>query len=127
MSHHRLLLDTHVFLWLLSDHPDLKLAEVHLTQAEMLYVSSASWWEIAIKIGLGKLNYDHQALLRLARQMQISTLDIQAKHTQALLSLPMIHRDPFDRMLIAQSLHEQLPLLTHDTTVAQYSDTIILF
>jgi PIN domain nuclease of toxin-antitoxin system len=123
----KLLLDSHTFLWIVANKPEIRNAEPYLAQADTLYISTASWWEIAIKIGTGKLPLDYSLLQDVARRMGIITLGITAAHCQTLLSLPMIHRDPFDRMLVAQALSEDLPLLTHDATVAQYSDKIILF
>lgn len=123
----RLLLDTHTFLWMATNAPDIRNADAYLAQADALYISAASWWEIGIKISLAKLPLDHGALQETARQMGVITLGITAPHCKTMISLPWIHKDPFDRMLIAQSLSENLPLLTHDVTVARYSDQIILF
>ena len=121
------LLDTHTFLWMTTDNPHLQTAEKYIAVADKLYLSMASWWEIAIKINLGKLDFDYNELLLIAQKMELSTLAINAPHCQQLLVLPPIHRDPFDRMLIAQAMTENIPLLTHDQTLASYSSLVTLF
>ena len=122
-----ILLDTHTLLWVLQGSPQLQHAKPHIAHARAVYASMASWWEISIKATLGKLDVDPEKTWREAKLVGIHILPIEVVHCQKLLSLPMIHRDPFDRMLVAQALSEDLPLLTHDATVAQYSDKIILF
>ena len=121
------LLDTHTFLWMASDDSQLKAAEKHLMTADRLYLSMASWWEIAIKINIGKSSYDYAELLTIAKRINLGFLAITPQHGQTLLTLPLIHRDPFDRMLIAQSITESLPLLTHDETLASYTELVTLF
>ncbi|HQV22218.1 MAG: type II toxin-antitoxin system VapC family toxin [Moraxellaceae bacterium] len=121
------LLDTHTFLWMVSDDVRLKAAEKHIMNAEQLYLSMASWWEIAIKINIGKSSYDYAELLTIAKKMHLDFLPITPQHGQTLLTLPFIHRDPFDRMLVAQAISEQIPLLTHDQTLTSYSSFVILF
>ena len=122
-----ILLDTHTLIWVLQGSDQLQHAKLHIAKARTVYASMVSWWEISIKATLGKLDVDPEQSWREAKLAGIHILPIEIAHCQMLLTLPMIHRDPFDRMLVAQSLSEDLPLLTHDITVAQYSDKIILF
>lgn len=125
----RLLLDTHVALWCLSDDPKLTAqARTWIQDAQSVHVSVASLWEIVIKRTTGKLALDvpNRILLQALKDSGFAVLDIFAEHTLQAAELPPIHRDPFDRMLVAQSLCEPLRLLTCDAVVAQYNETIIL-
>jgi PIN domain nuclease of toxin-antitoxin system len=123
----RILLDTHIYLWWLEDHIKLSLKARELIQsADEVYISSASIWEGAIKISIGKLDAD---LASLAQQISLNgfiELPISAKHAAHLAQLPNHHRDPFDRMLVAQAVTEPLRLLSSDTQVAQYSELVDL-
>ena len=122
----RLLLDTHVFLWAVTD--DAKLspqARRLITEAEALFVSSASIWEASIKAGLGKLAVDIDALIAEITNSGYLELPVRAAHAARVRDLPPIHRDPFDRMLIAQALTEPLDLLTADSYLSQYTDLVI--
>jgi len=125
-----LLLDTHVALWAITDNSNLSDIARALIQAprNTLWVSTVSLWEISIKHSLGRgdmpvsgtdaLHYFGQAGYRL--------LSIEPEHAVGVEGLPRHHQDPFDRLLVAQALAEPMRLLTHDRTVASYSDTIIL-
>lgn len=121
----RVLLDTHVFLWWLADSPRLsEAARRHIETADEVYVSSASLWEMAIKIRLGKLQAD---LAEVAAQITANgfvELPVLATHTLPLLALPDLHRDPFDRLLVAQAMSEPLHLLTADPVLAGYSPLV---
>jgi PIN domain nuclease of toxin-antitoxin system len=124
-----LLLDTHVALWAITDSPKLsaRARELICAPKSQVWVSAASIWEIAIKHALGRgempvsgkqaLNYFHEAGYQL--------LAVQAEHAAAVEELPHHHHDPFDRLLVAQALLEPMRLLSHDTWVAKYSDTVI--
>lgn len=119
-----LLLDTHVFLWYLADSPRLtKNARSLVARAASVQVSVASLWEIAIKMSLGRLRakrLDADRLATLASECGFVDLPIKAGHAAGLLSLPGIHDDPFDRMLVAQAIAEDLTILTADATLLQY-------
>lgn len=123
----RILLDTHIYLWWLQDNPKLSvLARNSIINADEVYVSSASLWEASIKISLSKLDAN---LTDLEAQITLSgfiDLPVSAKHVLQLAHLPALHRDPFDRMLIAQAMHEPLRLLTSDVQLASYSDLVDL-
>jgi len=124
----KIILDTHVLLWALQDDKRLSTRgrECILDTKNVVIVSSVSLWEIAIKQTLGKISVSLQAVIDAVRTSGFSELSLSFQHCAHLLSLPQKHRDPFDRMLIAQSLVEQAKLLTHDSTLAGYSDQVIL-
>jgi PIN domain nuclease of toxin-antitoxin system len=121
----RLLLDTHVYLWAVTD--DVKLSKVArdmICNADDVFVSSASIWELAIKAGLGKLNADVDRLVTEIGASGFTELPVRAVHAALVRNLPDIHRDPFDRLLIAQAMSEPLCLLTADRQLASYSDLV---
>ena len=123
----RLLLDTHLMLWWQADHPDL-LATVRqqVLQADAVYFSQASLWEMAIKVSLGKLRIDLPRFEAEVGRQGFHWLPIRNAHLQAVAALPVHedHRDPFDRLLVAQSLTEPLLLLTSDSKLARYGSTV---
>ena len=117
----RCLLDTHVLLWWLSD--DLQLGErsrqMIRDPRNQIFVSAASTWEISIKSALGKLDVPAD-IDSVVEDEGFSKLPISLYHGQLAGQLPSIHRDPFDRMLIAQAQSEGLILMTADETIPQY-------
>lgn len=114
----RLLLDTHTLLWW--DAGVLDKAVIKRIQgAAEVYVSAATLWEIAIKRGLGKLVVDRE-LVALIDDNGFVALPIDVPHVDALSALPPHHRDPFDRMLVAQARAEGLTLVTKDPALALY-------
>ncbi len=117
------LLDTHVLLWALQDSSKLTdVAKKAISQSACV-VSVASLWEISIKHSLGKLDLA-QSVTEIAAKCSeygIRLLAIRPEHCQFMESLPFIHRDPFDRMLIAQAHEENLILITKDEFAVQYS------
>lgn len=126
----RALLDTHTFLWWITDDPRLsaRAREVIAGGDNALFVSAASGWEIAIKARLGRLqlpdNVESFILEQLSRNA-FSSLPIQLSHALHVYSLPDIHRDPFDRILVAQGQLEKLPIVTADPQIGQYPVEII--
>lgn len=123
----RILLDTHIYLWWLQDHPKLSVfAREKIISATEVYVSSASIWEASIKIGIGKLEADIDALVEQIAENGFLELPVRARHAMQLTRLPEIHRDPFDRMLVAQAMCEPLRLLTADAQLAAYSELVEL-
>ena len=117
----RLLLDSHAALWWLSD-PEKLSDEARLAVASIeneVYLSSASLWEIHLKAGKGKLNIPPSLIDALSEQ-EIDELKITWKHTERTRTLPLIHLDPFDRLLIAQAQEEGLTLVTRDELIQQY-------
>jgi len=126
----RFLIDTHVLLWWLFDDPKLsgRAHEVIQAQTNTILVSSASGWEVATKYRLGKLPHAGEAarnLPALLRKSRIDVLPISMDHALAAGALPGPHRDPFDRMLIAQGQIEGLPIVTSDQAFKQYPIKII--
>lgn len=117
----RLLLDTHVLLWWLIDDAALSAParDALAEPANEPLVSAASVWEIAIKQSLGKLTAPDDLLDRIAEQGFV-WLPINAAHAWHVRGLPLHHRDPFDRLLIAQALTERLPIITTDARFEDY-------
>jgi PIN domain nuclease of toxin-antitoxin system len=120
----RLLLDTHAFIWHYEDKPMLSdvVNQALDDLANQIFISAASLWEMSIKISVGKLNLSrtiHEVMTVYARAGAI-ILPISSGHALATANLPLIHRDPFDRMLIAQALYEGLILVTKDIVFASY-------
>jgi PIN domain nuclease of toxin-antitoxin system len=120
-----LLLDTHIVLWWLADDPTLA-AEIkdRLDHEPDVYISAATIWEVAIKQSIGKLQKPEDLPERV-RDSGFRHLDIKAEHAIAASRLPLIHRDPFDRMLIAQAKAEHLTLVTRDAEIAKYDLEIL--
>lgn len=116
----RLLLDTHVFLWWRDDDPRLKgPARDTVASADLVVFSAVSAWEIAIKMGIGKLRVT-ASLDQVFDPPGFSKLSLNVSHALALSTLPDHHRDPFDRMLIAQALSDGLTVVTHDRRFEPY-------
>ena len=123
----RVLLDTHVLLWVLADSPQInQVKPLILSNETEVYISTASWWELAIKISIGKLDADLNMLRTASAESGFIDLPILGAHTQTLLNLPMLHRDPFDRMLVAQAISEPMRLLTNDSALSEYSSLITM-
>jgi PIN domain nuclease of toxin-antitoxin system len=116
-----LLLDTHVLLWWLGDPEQLSRSAKKAIQdgSNRVYVSSAVAWEIAIKKSLGKLDAPDD-LEEMMDANRFIPLPVTIAHALSVLSLPNHHRDPIDRMLVAQALHEGLRLVTRDREIAKY-------
>jgi PIN domain nuclease of toxin-antitoxin system len=121
-----LLLDTHVLLWWLDDHPTLsKKAKAAIADGKnLVFVSAAVIWEIQIKHALSKLELPPDFRQVLHRQ-PFDRLDITDEHAHAVGDLPPHHRDPFDRMLVAQTKVEGLTLVTRDARLGKYKVPLI--
>lgn len=122
------LLDTHVLIWWLTQATELPIEIRRLIEDEnkIFFVSIASAWEMAIKRNLGKLETPDD-LEEALRQNQFQALPINFMHIEKLAVLPNHHRDPFDRMLIAQAISENLTIITHDSQFQSYGCSLILF
>jgi len=120
------LLDTHVFLWVLSAPKRLSSVAMAAIQNPdySIFISAVSGMEIAIKKRLGKLEALEGLLLEIP-QRGLTELPLKYAHTEMLLTLPDHHQDPFDRILVAQALHEKLTLVTHDQKLAPYGAKIL--
>jgi PIN domain nuclease of toxin-antitoxin system len=121
-----LLLDTHVLLWWLDDHPTLsKKAKAAIADGKnLVFVSAATIWEIRIKQTLGKLEIPRNFQRVLDNQL-FEMLDITVEHAHTVGDLPTHHRDPFDRMLVAQAKVEGLTLVTRDIRLKKYKVPLI--
>jgi len=123
----RLLLDTSIVLWVATDSPRLsEAARQEIESAEAVFVSSMSLWEMVIKADLGKLEVDFARLLRRMEAAGIRDLAVTWRHAMAVRTLAVHHRDPLDRMLIAQAISEPLRLITSDARLCAYSDLVML-
>ena len=121
----RLLLDTNVLLWILSGSPRIqKASDLILAADTEIYVSTASWWEIAIKAGIGKLDANVTELRSAAIASGFLELPVLGSHVEIVATLPLIHRDPFDRMIVSQAMAEPMRLLTSDSVLEAYSDLV---
>jgi PIN domain nuclease of toxin-antitoxin system len=126
----KVLVDTHTFIWaLLHDHRlTVKAKQVLRSDEYELVFSLVSLWEIAIKIKTGKLNTIGSSVGYIRDEMDaygMELLPIRYEHILQLETLPAHHGDPFDRLLIAQAIHESLPILTHDEAFARYPVKVI--
>jgi PIN domain nuclease of toxin-antitoxin system len=123
------LLDTHTFLWAITDDPRLsRKAKQVFTGPNDLWLSAASVWEMLLKTQSGRLPLPSPAgpyIVKKLAENRIEYLPILLDHVLRLESLPVHHRDPFDRLLIAQSAEEKLPLVTADPLFQRYSIELI--
>jgi len=126
----RILLDTHTFLWWITADDRLSQRSIELISNgnnELLF-STASGWEIAIKAGLGRLDIpdllDRFVSEHLFRN-HIGVLPVQLSHALHVYALPQLHRDPFDRLLVAQAQLEKLPILSSDRRIAKYEVEVL--
>jgi PIN domain nuclease of toxin-antitoxin system len=116
----RLLLDSHVFLWWKAADPRLSASLRAIIQnAAEVYVSAATAWELGLKVNLGKLRLP-ESVEDGVRASGFRELPVTFRHTRKAVELPLHHRDPFDRMLVAQALCEGLTLVSHDEAVFLY-------
>ncbi len=119
------LLDTHALLWFLRDDPKLAASAKALIQdpTNTILVSVATCWEIAIKTGVGKMNLGEPCRMFLERELPQNRLDllpISLEHATEVEGLPLHHKDPFDRLLIAQAIVEDIPIVSVDVAFDAY-------
>ena len=125
-----LLLDTHIFLWL-NDAPEQLSASARSScenPLNRLHLSLASVWEIQIKLQLGKLRLESswRSMIETQRETNgLLILPITLPHIEALGNLPPVHRDPFDRMIMAQAIHENMTIVTHDPAFSSYPVQVV--
>ncbi|MBD9440197.1 type II toxin-antitoxin system VapC family toxin [Pseudomonas sp. PDM04] len=123
----RVLLDTHVLLWALADDPKLSgKARTLIDNAAEIYVSAATFWEMAIKVGLGKLSVDLEEIRQYCIESGFIELPVSAEHAIAVKDLEPHHRDPFDRIIVATAMSEPMKLMTADPIMARYTSLAIL-
>jgi PIN domain nuclease of toxin-antitoxin system len=123
----RLLLDSHFLVWWPAGSPRLGVRARDLIMAHDtdLFVSAASWWELALKRAAGRLDVDLAAARRAFEKRGVLMLPITLDHAEAAAALPGLHSDPFDRMLVAQASAEDLVLLTRDKGLARYGSMVL--
>lgn len=126
----KLLLDTHTFLWFVNDHPKLSdhLKDLIEDTNNVNYLSIASLWEMSIKFNLGKLILDPNYKEFVEREVTTSTielLNIELEHLKINATLPFHHRDPFDRLIIAQSIAENIPIVSVDSAFDKYEVSLV--
>ena len=120
----RILLDTHALWWLLEDNEKIPQVTIDIVRANEkdIYVSIASLWEVAIKLSIEKLDFDGGIahFIDIVEDTGFSLLEISPEHIKAVAELPLFHRDPFDRILIAQSMVEEMSIMTRDANIIKY-------
>jgi PIN domain nuclease of toxin-antitoxin system len=120
----RVLLDTQLLLWSLADATRLPATARRIIEEAEVYVSAASIWEIAIKSSLGKLVADPRQVLAALEPTGFLSLPISGQHCACVVDLPPLHRDPFDRLLIAQATSEPMRFVTTDASLRDYGDIV---
>lgn len=120
----RILLDTHLLLWALSSPEKLSKRSRQYIDSSEVYASAASIWEISIKSALGKLEADPKEVLAGVEPAGFNHLSIIGDHAAKVAQLPPIHKDPFDRLLVAQARFEPMILLTDDEVLGAYGDLV---
>jgi len=126
----KVLLDTHTALWMVNEYEKLSPSAkaLLLNEDNALFISIASLWEIAIKVSIGKLSEldgGVNVLLSNMERMPIEILSVTTDHIRIVESLPFIHRDPFDRMLIATAISNDMTILTADSNIPEYNVSCI--
>ena len=124
----KILLDTNALIWLaLNDKRILSVKTLLTNTANIFYISVISFWEIAIKLRIGKINVDIIDLRKETINGGIQELKLSSIYLDTLLSLPMHHKDPFDHMILAQAKHESMTIITGDSIFKKYlPDTIVI-
>lgn len=117
------LLDTHALIWFLANDPSLSEKAMNaICSEEEVAVSCVSLWEIAIKKSLKKLDFQHSIaeVADMCKEENINILPMSAKAMDCLMGLPFIHRDPFDRYIIATAITGEMPIVTRDSNIVKY-------
>ncbi len=122
------LIDTQIFIWALENNPRLSKKAIDLlgNNSNSIYISIVSLWEIAIKTNIGKLELSQplEEIIRRLPEVEISVFTIQTEHVLGLNNLPFHHRDPFDRILIAQAIAEKMEIISSDEIFSHYPVTV---
>lgn len=124
------LLDTCAFIWMVQKDSRMSSSVLNILSGyDDVYVSQATFWEIAIKKTIGKLNLAQNSfeLENLCKVNEIAILPLKMEYFERIQKMPLIHRDPFDRIIIATAIEEGLTLLTNDSTINQYNDVKTLW
>lgn len=124
-----LLLDTHVFLWSVNGGPLSESARnAYLDRENTLFLSAVSYWEICLKLSIGKLVLADNWSQQFETEIEVNSirwLPVEQNHCRKILKLPFIHQDPFDRLLIAQALCEEMTIITADRHIPGYAVTTL--
>jgi PIN domain nuclease of toxin-antitoxin system len=118
-------LDSHVLIWAAKGELSTRALDLIFDEANQLWVSVAGLWEIAIKLGTGRIEVPPDLLTRLP-EFQVAVLPITVEQAWAARSLPLHHRDPFDRMMVVQAMLEKMTLVTRDKQLKQYDCEVLL-
>lgn len=123
----RLLLDSHIIVWWTEGSSKLGTRARDLLAANdsRLFVSAASWWELAIKWSLGRLQFDFAGTREALQKRDVTSLPVTFRHAETAAALKQQHRDPFDHMLVAQAIEENLVLLTRDVHLKSYGSHVL--
>ncbi len=122
----RLLLDTNAVLWALTNAPRIEpVRDLLLDEENEVFISTVSWWEIAIKTRIGKLTADLRELRFSAQESDFMELPLLGVHAETLATLPRHHNDPFDHMLLAQAMAEPMRFITGDGMLSKYTPLVI--
>jgi PIN domain nuclease of toxin-antitoxin system len=122
----RLLLDTNALLWALTNGPHIApVREMLLDDENQVFVSTVSWWEIAFKTRIGKLEASLPELRATAQESGFMELPLLGSHAEMLATMPRYHNDPFDHMLVAQAMAEPMRLITGDNVLSQYTPLVL--
>lgn len=122
----RILLDTHIVLWAMAEPAKLSPSARRMIDRSETYVSAASIWEISIKAAVRKLRVNPSKVLEALEPAGFMLLSISGEHAAAVATLAMHHRDPFDRLLVAQAQIEPMRLLSNDEALRAYGDCVVL-
>ena len=122
----RILLDTNALLWAMTNGPRIApVRELLLDDENEIFVSTVSWWEIAIKTRIGKLDANLPELRATAQESGFLELPLLCSHAEMLATIPRHHNDPFDHMLVAQAMAEPMRLITGDSVLSQYTPLVL--
>ncbi|MDR0324027.1 MAG: type II toxin-antitoxin system VapC family toxin [Treponema sp.] len=123
----QLLLDTNIVLWLAEDNPKInQIKPLLLSEESQVFISTASWWEILIKVRANKLDVNLKKLRFSAKEAGFLELPISSDYLNAYFELPKLHKDPFDHMLLAQAISCPMRLITGDSRLTEYSSLVML-
>jgi PIN domain nuclease of toxin-antitoxin system len=126
------IIDTHVFLWVITAPEKLseKALQIIESKANDIFLSPVSCWEIVIKYQVNKLDLSenlNSLILEQIKKSEIKILPITVEHTLNILQLPLLHKYPFDRLLISQALVENLPIITYDSLIRKYEGVNVIW
>ena len=122
----RILLDTNALLWAMTNGPRIApVRDLLLDDENEVFVSTVSWWEIAIKTHIGKLNANLPELRAASQESGFLELPLLGSHAEMLATIPRHHNDPFDHMLVAQAMAEPMRLITGDSVLSQYTPLVL--